>query len=103
MGSGHSLVVLWKPPALAGGRTSTKNVQINSFLPPHWKTELENLARVFSVEEEATLTYLDLIRRAIQEKYAATQDKASSTAEFTIIITSNAKSDHHRNTRFKGE
>ena len=46
-----------------------KNVQINISIPQNWKDELENLARIYSVEEETTLTYLDLIRRAIQEKY----------------------------------
>jgi hypothetical protein len=45
------------------------NVQINISIPDHWKKELENLARIYSVEEEQTLTYLDLIRRAIKEKY----------------------------------
>jgi len=45
------------------------NVQINISIPDHWKEELENLARIYSVEEEQTLTYLDLIRRAIKEKY----------------------------------
>lgn len=45
------------------------NTQINIALPKKWKEELERLARVFSVEEESTLTYLDLIRRAIKEKY----------------------------------
>jgi hypothetical protein len=45
------------------------NTQINIALPKEWKKELERLARVFSVEEEKTLTYLDLIRRAIKEKY----------------------------------
>ena len=45
------------------------NTQINIALPREWKEELERLARVFSVEEENTLTYLDLIRRAIKEKY----------------------------------
>jgi len=45
------------------------NAQINISIPLHWKRELENLARVYSVEEEMTLTYLDLIRRAIKEKY----------------------------------
>lgn len=45
------------------------NTQINIALPKEWKEELERLARVFSVEEEKTLTYLDLIRRAITEKY----------------------------------
>ena len=46
-----------------------KNVQINISIPENWKDELENLTRIYSVEEEKTLTYLDLIRRAIQEKY----------------------------------
>ncbi|NLX91621.1 MAG: hypothetical protein GXZ07_08570 [Firmicutes bacterium] len=46
-----------------------KNVQINISIPQSWKTELENLARIYSVEEEKTLTYLDLIRRAVKEKY----------------------------------
>lgn len=45
------------------------NTQINIALPKAWKEEIERLARVFSVEEENTLTYLDLIRRAIKEKY----------------------------------
>jgi len=46
-----------------------KNVQINISIPETWKRELENLTRIYSVEEETTLTYLDLIRRAVQEKY----------------------------------
>lgn len=51
------------------------NVQINIAIPSRWKMELENLARVYSVEEETTLTYLDLIRRAIQEKYELSADE----------------------------
>jgi len=50
-------------------RRQIMNTQINIALPKEWKEELERLARVFSVEEENTLTYLDLIRRAIKEKY----------------------------------
>jgi hypothetical protein len=46
-----------------------KNTQINIAIPESWRTELERLARIYSVEEETTLTYLDLIRRAVQEKY----------------------------------
>ena len=45
------------------------NTQTNISLPKHWKKEIERLARIYSVEEESTLTYLDLIRRAIKEKY----------------------------------
>jgi len=35
----------------------------------HWIPERGNRARVLSVEEEATLTYWDVIPRVIQEKY----------------------------------
>ena len=34
-----------------------------------WKKELENIARIYSVEEGKTITFLDLMRRGIQEKY----------------------------------
>ena len=33
------------------------------------KKELENIARIYSVEEGKTITFLDLMRRGIQEKY----------------------------------
>ena len=52
-----------------------KNVQINISIPENWKDELENLARIYSVEEESTLTYLDLMRRAIKEKYGLDRDE----------------------------
>ena len=51
-----------------------KNIQINLSFPKNWKDELDNLARIYSVEEEKTLTMHDLIRRAIQEKYELTQN-----------------------------
>ena len=50
-------------------RPRTNNVQINSAIPGEWKKELENLARIYSVEEGKTITFLDLMRRGIQEKY----------------------------------
>ena len=50
-------------------RTKNDNVQINISIPTGWKTELENLARIYSVEEGKTITFLDLMRRGIQEKY----------------------------------
>ena len=51
------------------GRPRTNNVQINIAIPSEWKKELENLARIYSVEEGKTITFLDLMRRGIQEKY----------------------------------
>lgn len=50
-------------------RPKSDNVQINISIPSEWKTELENLARIYSVEEGETITFLDLMRRGIQEKY----------------------------------
>lgn len=47
----------------------SKKVQINITVPIAWKSELENLARIYSVEEGKTITFLDLMRRGIQEKY----------------------------------
>ena len=43
--------------------------QVNVALPKTWKERLERLARVFSVEEDKNLSYQDLIRTAVQEKY----------------------------------
>lgn len=50
-------------------RPRINNVQINIAIPSEWKKELENLARIYSVEEGKTITFLDLMRRGIQEKY----------------------------------
>ena len=50
-------------------RPKSDNVQINISIPSEWKTQLENLARIYSVEEGETITFLDLMRRCIQEKY----------------------------------
>lgn len=43
--------------------------QVNISIPTDWKNQLEKLARIYSVEEDQTLTFLDLMRRAINEKY----------------------------------
>lgn len=45
------------------------NVQVNISIPLEWKRRLENLARLYSVEEGKTVTFLDLMRRGIREKY----------------------------------
>ena len=50
-------------------RPKNDNVQINISIPSEWKLQLENLARIYSVEEGETITFLDLMRRGIQEKY----------------------------------
>ena len=47
----------------------SNNVQVNISIPEQWKEELENLARIFSVEEKKNITFQDLMRRGIQEKF----------------------------------
>lgn len=47
----------------------SKNVQVNIAIPKEWKTELENLALIYSVEENRPISFLDLMRKGIQEKY----------------------------------
>ena len=50
-------------------RSKSNNVQINISIPAEWKMQLENIASIYSVEEGKTITFLDLMRRGIQEKY----------------------------------
>ena len=50
-------------------RTKSDNVQINISIPAGWKTELENPARIYSVEEGESIIFLDLLRRGIHGKY----------------------------------
>lgn len=44
-------------------------VQVNTTMPISWKKKLEELAREQSVIEKKTVTYIDMIRRAIQKEY----------------------------------
>ena len=50
-------------------KPKSNNVQINISILAEWKEQLENIARIYSVEEGKTITFLDLMRRGIQEKY----------------------------------
>ena len=50
-------------------KQKTQMTQVNISIPTDWKNQLEKLARIYSVEEDQTLTFLDLMRRAINEKY----------------------------------
>jgi hypothetical protein len=47
----------------------TKTTQVNVALPNKWKEQLERLARIFSVEKDKNISYQDLIRMALKEKY----------------------------------
>lgn len=42
-------------------RTKSDNIQINISISTGWKTELENPARIYSVEEGESIIFLDLL------------------------------------------
>ena len=50
-------------------RSKSNNIQINISIPNEWKMKLENFARIYSVEDGKTITFLGLMRRGIKEKY----------------------------------
>ena len=60
-------------------RPKNDNVQINISIPSEWKKELENLARIYSVEEGKIITFLDLMCRGIQEKYQLGENNEHGT------------------------
>lgn len=55
-------------------RPRKRNVQVNISIPAAWKQELENFARVYSVEEGRVVTFQELMRRGIKEKYQLSED-----------------------------
>ena len=50
-------------------RTKSGNVQKNISISTEWKTEFENPARIYSVEEGESIIFLDLLRRGIHGTY----------------------------------
>ena len=62
----HNIIQVVEEKIMA--QTKSDNVQINISIPTGWKTELENLTSIYSVEEGKTITFLDLMRRGIKEK-----------------------------------
>ena len=63
----HNIIQVVEEKIMA--RTKSDNVQINISIPTGWKTELENLARIYLLKKEKLSLFLDLMRRGIQEKY----------------------------------
>ena len=43
-------------------RTKSDNIQISISISAGWKTELENPARIYSIEEGESIIFLDLLR-----------------------------------------
>ena len=43
------------------GRPKSNNVQVNISIPMKWKIGLENLARIYCIEEGEIIAFLDLM------------------------------------------
>ena len=43
-------------------RLRMNNIQINIAITGEWKIEVENLARIYSVEEGKTITFLHIVK-----------------------------------------
>jgi hypothetical protein len=52
-----------------------ENTKTNISFPLKWKEDLVKLARRLSFQQDETITYLDLIRTAIREKYDFTETR----------------------------
>ena len=67
------------------GRPKSNNVQINISIPMEWKKELENLARIYSVEEDKTITFLDLMRKFNKKKLFGKSIKNRCSSRFRLL------------------
>ena len=67
-------------------RRISQNVQINISLPRVWKELLENLARIMAAEETYNLTWHDLIRRAVKEKYELPDESIQAFVTFNLSV-----------------
>jgi len=56
----HNIIQVVEEKIMA--RTKSDNIQINISISTGWKTELENPARIYSVEEGESIIFLDLLR-----------------------------------------
>ena len=47
----------------------TSRGQVNFFIPVKWKETLKRIARIEAQKQDKDISYLDLIKAAIQDKY----------------------------------
>lgn len=58
----------------------TQNTQVNIAIPLTWKEQLDAIARIESVEAEKVITFQELMRQAIKEKFQLEDPKEDSNA-----------------------
>ena len=66
-------------------RTKSDNVQMNISIPTGWKTELENLARIYCIEEGEIITFLDLMRKFNKKKLFGKSIKNRCSSGFRLL------------------
>jgi hypothetical protein len=52
-----------------------KTAQMNILVPAEWREQMLKIAREYSIEQNETFTYMDLIRMTIKEKYNLVDNK----------------------------
>ena len=62
---------------MAKSVVKANHIQVNVTIPKVWKEQLEHLARIYSVEENRTISFTDLMRRSIQEKFQLKDEDAN--------------------------
>ena len=74
---------------LINGKTKIKpksnNVQVNTTILMEWQIELENLVRIYSVEEGETITFLGHMRKFNKKKLFGKSIKNRCSSGFRLL------------------
>ena len=73
------------------GRPKSNNVQVNITILVEWKTELENLARIYCIEESEIVTFLDLMCKFNKKKRFGKSIKNRCPSGFQIVVEKNSR------------
>ncbi len=67
------------------GRPKSNNVQVNISIPMKWKIGLENLARIYCIEEGEIIAFLDLICKFNKKKLFGKSIKNRCSSGFRLL------------------
>lgn len=69
----------------------SKKIQFNIWIPPEWKEQLKRIARYKSMEEDRTITHVDLVVGAIRDILEKNKDiGAGKTSKTTVMLHTEA-------------
>ena len=67
------------------GRPKPNNVQVNISIPMKWKIGLENLSRIYCIEEGEIIAFLDLMRKFNKKKLFVKSIKNRCSSGFRLL------------------